>query len=263
MKRDLSPETVLHWYKNGLFPMAERAGDPRTHWISPNRRGQLSIPGLHIPRSLQKTLKKAPFEIRVDTAFEEVIDACSTVNHGRNHEGGTWINRPIRDVFVELHRQGHAHSVECWKDGKLAGGLYGLALGGAFCGESMFSRETDASKVALVHLCARLWKGGFTILDTQFVNDHLKQFGPLEIDGTSYLGKLQNVLSVSAPFLQAGEERLEDRQAPDPDAAKAMLEEYMGNRARYPTGRAMREALAATAGQSPPGISGSAPPPGP
>lgn len=178
------PDLFLQVYRQGLFPMAESAEREAFHFYRPNQRGQLSIPGLHIPKRLRSTIRHAPYKITVNKAFEDVIDGCARKTEKRQD---SWINPPIRDGFVALHRHGHAHSVECWREDKtLAGGIYGLALGGVFCGESMFSNARDASKIALVHLCARLWKAGFQVFDTQFTNPHLEQFGVYEISADDY-----------------------------------------------------------------------------
>ena len=163
--------------------MADDATNAYYNFYRPEMRGQLSITGLHIPKKLLKTIRKAPYKITIDENFEGVIDGCAAIRKGHQ---GTWINGPIRNVFIELHKIGYAHSVEAWLDGNLVGGLYGLALGAVFCGESMFSTKTDASKIALVHLCARLSAGGFTVLDTQFTNEHLEQFGIYEIPQDEY-----------------------------------------------------------------------------
>ncbi len=191
-------------YRQGLFPMAYNSGSPFIHWVCPEQRGQLSITDIHLSRKLKKTLMHNPFEIRVDTDFEGVIGACAEPTEKRPE---TWINAQIFKVFCELHRRGAAHSVECWRGGKLVGGIYGLALGGAFFGESMFSRETDASKVALFHLMARLWKGGFTLFDTQFVNDHLKQFGVYELPHVKYKKRLDKAMAVDADFALEGQDQ--------------------------------------------------------
>lgn len=181
--RDLI-DAVLGAYRNGVFPMADSAEDEAFAFYKPHRRGLLPIHDLHIPAKLLKTLQRRPYRVTMDKAFEDVIDGCATATPKRSK---TWINRPIRDIFVALHKAGHAHSIECWtQDGRLAGGLYGLAIGAVFCGESMFSRETDASKIALVYLCALLSAHGFTVLDTQFINPHLIQFGAYEIDQADY-----------------------------------------------------------------------------
>jgi leucyl/phenylalanyl-tRNA--protein transferase len=206
----LPPEIIasmLDAYSLGYFPMAQSADEDEFHWYEPQMRGQMPIVGLHIAKKLERTVKRFDYEVRIDTAFAEVIDACAAPRASKTKEGaeGTWINRPIRNLFVGMHEAGHAHSVEVWMNGALAGGCYGLAVGGAFMGESMFSRRTDASKIALVHLCARLAKGGFTLLDTQFVNEHLKQFGVYEIPAEQYRERLAEALPKAADFLQSGE----------------------------------------------------------
>ena len=190
-------ELILNAYAQGLFPMAEGADAETFSWYEAPRRGILSIENLHISRRLRQTVLRAPFEVRVDKDFAGVIDGCAAPRKKRQT---TWINKGIRDLFVALHEAGYAHSVECWKDDTLAGGVYGLAIGGVFCGESMFSARRDASKVALVHLCARLWRGGFTLFDTQLVNPHLRQFGVHEITRHEYLYALQKALNLPADF---------------------------------------------------------------
>lgn len=211
----LTPDLILKAYSKGLFPMAYSAGSPHINWICPEMRGQLSIPAMHIPRSLLKRVKQGAYEVRIDTAFADVIALCAQAAADRPE---TWINDSIAETFCALHDQGHAHSVECWHDGELLGGLYGLKIGGAFFGESMFSRATDASKVALIHLAARLYKGGFKILDTQFVNDHLEQFGVYEIVHTDYMQKLESVLAMETDFT------LKNTSEPD------ILSEYLAMR---------------------------------
>ncbi len=176
--------------------MAETADDPFLI-VTPHERGLLPIKDLHISHSLMKTLKRAPYEVRVDTAFDAVIAACA---ESRDERPETWINADIRLLFNELHRQGRAHSVECWQHDALVGGLYGLAVGGVFCGESMFSRATDASKVALVHLCARLFTAKFTLLDAQFHNPHLEQFGLYTIEQETYEQQLKKLRDESLDF---------------------------------------------------------------
>ncbi len=193
----ITPQDALHAYMCGLFPMAENRDSGAYHWYDPPLRGQLSIEALHIPARLQRTVRQYPYEIRIDTAFAAVIDGCAAAVADRPQ---TWINDGIRSLFIALHQQGYAHSVEAWQDGTLVGGLYGLALKGAFMGESMFSRARDASKICLVHLCARLWYGGFTVLDTQFTNPHLEQFGVYEIPREEYLERLAGALAVEADF---------------------------------------------------------------
>lgn len=197
MQLVLTPELMIEAYKQGLFPMAYNAKSDFIHWVCPEERGQLSITDLHISKSLKKAVRKAPYEIKINTAFQSVIESCAAQAPERPE---TWINQTIIDIFCKLHERGHAHSIECWEDDKLVGGLYGMALGGAFCGESMFSRASNASKIALVHLVARLWKGGFTILDTQFVNDHLLQFGVYEIPHNEYKDLLKTAAKNKADF---------------------------------------------------------------
>jgi len=190
---------VLNAYRHGLFPMAESRDDPDFYWYDPPQRGQLSITELHIPQRLKRRVMNFPYDIKINTDFAAVIDGCAAAGPGRQQ---TWINKPIRNLFCALHEAGHAHSVEAWQDGQLVGGLYGMAIGGAFMGESMFSRARDASKICLVHLCARLMAGGFTVLDTQFINDHLLQFGAYEIPREEYLQKLSIALPQSTNFTQ-------------------------------------------------------------
>lgn len=190
---ELTPELVLRACAAGIFPMAEGRDDPGVFWVDPRLRGVLPMDRFHVPKSLRKTLRRRVFEVTANKAFEAVIAACA-----RRPE--TWINRAIERVYTELHHKGFAHSVECWKDGKLVGGLYGIGLGAAFFGESMFSTLTDASKVALVHLVARLRLGRFRLLDTQFVTDHLRQFGADEIPCRHYLEKLENAIGHRGVF---------------------------------------------------------------
>ena len=193
----ITPEILLRAYACGIFPMAESADDPVIHWIDPRKRGVLLPGSFHLPRSLAKTVRQGRFDIRFDTAFPAVLDGCAEPAPGRRQ---TWINRPIRDLYLALFRMGHAHSVETWREDRLVGGLYGVSLGGAFFGESMFSRETDASKVALVHLWERLMLGGYRLLDTQFLTEHLARFGAAEIGRAQYHRLLEEALSASASF---------------------------------------------------------------
>ncbi len=193
----LNPEFLVRAYGSGIFPMAEARDDPHIHWIDPEMRGIIPLDTFHVSKSLKKTLRRGTFEIRADTAFEPVIRACAAAGRGRRE---TWINDVIIDAFIGLHELGLAHSIESWRDEKLQGGLYGLALGGAFCGESMFSKARDASKVALVHLVARLRFGGFTLLDTQFVTEHLKHFGAVEIRTRDYLERLDAATALQTVF---------------------------------------------------------------
>ena len=195
----LTPDLLLRAYAEGLFPMAERRDDPALYWVSPERRGIIPLDGFHVPRRLARTMRGAPFTITSDTAFDEVIRACGAPAPGREE---SWINDEIVRLYDALHAGGHAHSVECWQDGELVGGLYGVTLGAAFFGESMFSRRTDASKVALVHLVKLLRQGGYELLDTQFLTSHLARFGTIEIARAHYLTLLRNALGRSAiwPF---------------------------------------------------------------
>lgn len=173
-------DLVLNAYRDGVFPMAEDAADENFAFYKPHMRALLPIRGLHIPAKLLKTLKKQPYRVTMDRAFAQIIDGCGDRDK-------TWINESIKGIFYQLHLEGHAHSIECWdKDGNLAGGLYGLAIGAVFCGESMVSFQTDASKIALVHLCALLNECGFTILDSQFINPHVLQFGAYEMPQDHY-----------------------------------------------------------------------------
>lgn len=193
----VTPEMLLRAYAIGIFPMAESRHDPHLYWIDPDARGVLPLDRFHVSRSLRKTALKGPFEVTADRAFEDVVAGCAEPAPGRRQ---TWINDTIFDLCRKLHTMGYAHSVETWLDGELVGGLYGVALGGAFFGESMFSRETDASKVALVHLVARMRLGGFTLLDTQFVTKHLARFGAIEIPRDSYRQLLTDALKQRATF---------------------------------------------------------------
>jgi leucyl/phenylalanyl-tRNA--protein transferase len=209
---ELTPDILLRTYAAGIFPMAESADDPTLFWVDPDRRGVLPLDTFHVPRKLQKTLRSGRFEVRIDTAFADVIRMCGEANDGRP---STWINGEIIRLYAGLHRMGHAHSIESWRDGRLVGGLYGVALGGAFFGESMFSREPDASKVALCHLVARLRRGRFTLLDTQFVTRHLSQFGVREIARAEFRRLLAQALDVNAEFYRGplGESDLAFRQS--------------------------------------------------
>lgn len=177
--------------------MAENYDDSTIHWVEPRQRGILPLDDFHVPRSLRKTMRRGLHEIRIDTAFESVIRSCAEPTPTRPQ---TWLNPELIGLYIELHRRGHAHSVEVWRDGRMLGGLYGLALGAAFFGESMFSRAPDASKIALVDLVTRLNAGGFVLLDAQFVTDHLQRFGAVEISRATYLGRLRRALSLEASF---------------------------------------------------------------
>jgi leucyl/phenylalanyl-tRNA--protein transferase len=191
----LTPEILLRAYAVGLFPMAETADDPDVFWVDPEHRGVLPLDGFHLPRRLARRIRNNPFAVTVDTDFAAVMAACAERTADRRE---TWINGQIRDLYGRLFAMGHAHSVECRLDGRLVGGLYGVHLGAAFFGESMFTRVTDASKVALVHLVARLRKGGFRLLDTQFVTDHLAGFGTIEVPKAQYRRLLARAVAVPA-----------------------------------------------------------------
>jgi len=188
------PEELLACYARGVFPMAEARDDPRVFLVEPDQRGVVPLNRFYIPTRLRRTVRGEPFQVRADTAFVAILDACAASMPGRED---TWINDPIRRLYLELHARGHAHSLECWQDEVLVGGLYGVTLGGAFFGESMFSRARDASKVALVHLVARLRKGGWSLLDAQFLTDHLSQFGAVETSQAAYLRLLKPALRLT------------------------------------------------------------------
>jgi leucyl/phenylalanyl-tRNA---protein transferase len=194
---EITPQVLLKAYACGIFPMAESADDPALYWIEPPLRGILPLSRVHVPRRLARTVRQGAFEVRIDSDFEGVINGCAASRPGRRT---TWINPKIRSLYRELYYTGYCHTVETWVGGRLVGGLYGVALNGAFFGESMFSYERDASKVALVYLCARLVAGGFSLLDTQFVTEHLKQFGALEIGRTQFHVLLERALAHRADF---------------------------------------------------------------
>jgi len=195
----LTPELLIRAYSAGIFPMAESRTCTRIHWIDPRRRGILPLDAVHVPRRLARTYRKRPFVITADRAFEQVIAHCAAPAPGRRD---TWINAEIERVYIELHRMGVAHSIECWRDDQLVGGLYGVKLGSAFFGESMFSLATDASKVAFIALTLRLLNGGFTLFDVQFHTDHLGQFGVVEIPARHYLTRLADAIERPAQFLR-------------------------------------------------------------
>jgi leucyl/phenylalanyl-tRNA--protein transferase len=193
----LTPALLLRAYAAGIFPMAETQESEELFWVDPEERGILPLDGFHLSRRLRRTIRADLFEVRCDAEFDAVIEGCAEPAADRPK---TWINGEIRRIYGALHRQGFAHSVECRLDGALVGGLYGVALGGAFFGESMFSRATDASKVALAHLVARLRVGGYRLLDTQFVTTHLEQFGAIEIPREAYHRRLAEALRTTAYF---------------------------------------------------------------
>ena len=191
----ISAEQLLNAYCRGIFPMAHPDGE--IYWYDPDPRAIIPLDGLHIPRRLARTVRQAVFDIRMDTAFRTVMERCAEPVPGRED---TWINEALIDLYTQLHMAGFAHSVETWQDGELVGGLYGVSIQGLFAGESMFSRQRDASKVALVHLVAHMKRKGFTLLDTQFNTPHLRRLGAIEIPRLEYHAKLQAALQVSARF---------------------------------------------------------------
>jgi leucyl/phenylalanyl-tRNA--protein transferase len=196
----LTPEMLLDVYASGLFPMAEDRDDRGLFWVDPERRGVMPLDAFHVPRRLARTVRADAFEVVADRDFAAVIGACAEPAPGRPR---TWINDEIIRLYLGLHRLGHAHSVECRLEGRLVGGLYGVSLGAAFFGESMFSRARDASKVALVHLVARLRRGGFRLLDAQFITAHLAQFGAIEVSRAEYRRLLRRALAQQADFYRA------------------------------------------------------------
>lgn len=207
---EVTADLILRAYRLGLFPMAETRDGDRLYWLDPEQRGILPLDGFHLPRRLLRTILSDRFEVSADENFAAVIAACAEPAPGRQD---TWINPTIERLFTELHRAGHAHSIEVWQDDALVGGLYGVAVGGVFFGESMFSRARDASKVALAHLVARLRLGGYHLLDTQFVTSHLSQFGAIEVPRAHYKTMLEGAVMADAQWLGA----------PDADLLRAEL----------------------------------------
>ncbi len=197
MIMDITPQVLLKAYSCGIFPMAMSADDPALYWIEPQHRGILPLDAVHVPRRLARTVRQNRFEIRIDTDYRAVIEGCAGEKVGRS---STWINGRIKALYRELFSLGYCHTVEAWADGRLVGGLYGVHVGGAFFGESMFSLARDASKVALVHLVARLIAGHFTLLDTQFVTRHLRQFGTIEIGRDRFQRLLEQALARKGVF---------------------------------------------------------------
>ncbi|GAB4519336.1 MAG: leucyl/phenylalanyl-tRNA--protein transferase [Amphiplicatus sp.] len=198
---DIDPDQLLKAYTLGYFPMGRRRSNPDVVWVLPEIRGVLRLEKARLPRKLRRLIARAAFDVRVDTAFRDVVRACAAPAPGREE---TWINEPIEEVYCELARLGFAHSVECYAEGALVGGLYGVALGGVFFGESMFSRRDNASKVALAHLIARLKLGGFRIIDAQFHTEHLAQFGVEETANAAYQRLLARCLAARGDFYRAG-----------------------------------------------------------
>lgn len=209
----LTPDLLLRAYAIGVFPMAENRDSEEVHWIEPRVRGILPLDALHVPRSLRKRLRRNDFTVTCDRAFTAVIAACAEPSPLRRE---TWINPVIERLYAGLFERGFAHSLECWRDGRLVGGLYGVSLGAAFFGESMFSRESDASKVALVHLVLRLRKGGYRLLDTQFETPHLARFGVIEVPRDDYRDMLSEAVAQPARF-------------PTEDLAPGELEEFLAH----------------------------------
>ncbi len=196
---EITPQVLLKAYSCGIFPMAESADDPALYWIEPQHRGILPLESVHVPKRLARTVRSGALRVSIDTDYEGVIEGCAAERAGRR---STWINSRIRGLYLELFRLGHCHTVEVWDEDRLVGGLYGVALGGVFFGESMFSYARDASKIALVHLAGRLIAGGFSLLDTQFVTDHLRQFGTIEIDRDDFHRYLDDALKHTADFMR-------------------------------------------------------------
>lgn len=194
---DLTPDMLLRAYAIGVFPMAEDRDDPDLFWIDPRMRGIIPFEDFHVPRRLQRLIRNMPFHVTFDTEFEAVMEGCAESTERRPR---TWINDKILTLYTSLHRMRHAHSVEVWRGDDLVGGLYGVSLGGVFFGESMFSRERETSKIALVYLVARLVRGGFTLLDSQFVTRHLERFGAVEIPRATYRSLLAEAITVDAEF---------------------------------------------------------------
>ena len=194
---EITPELLLQAYRVGVFPMGERRDDPKLYWLDPRLRAVLPLDGFHLQRRLARTVRSGPFEVSADTDFAATVRACAEPRPGHPE---SWINEPIIELYSELHRRGHAHSIECRVDGELVGGLYGVTVGAAFFGESMFSRMRDASKVALVHLVARLIQGDFRLLDCQFMTEHLRSFGAIEIQRDVFRVQLAEAVDRSAVF---------------------------------------------------------------
>lgn len=194
---DITPDILLRAYSIGLFPMAESQNDPNLFWVDPEERGIFPLDRLVVSRSLAKTVRSDRYEIRIDTDYEGVVDGCAAAARGRE---GTWINSRIRTLYRALFNMGRVHTVEAWRDDRLVGGLYGVELGAAFFGESMFHFARDASKVALVHLVARLRAGDFRLLDTQFVTDHLASLGAVAVPKHAYHLLLADAVARKADF---------------------------------------------------------------
>lgn len=193
----IPPDLLLRAYATGVFPMAESQDDTEVFWVRPEERGIIPLDRFHVPKSLAKKIRQRPFDIRFDSDFAGVIEGCAETRLGRT---STWINQPIREAYRALFERGNCHTVEAWQDGRLVGGLYGVTLGRAFFGESMFARERDASKICLAHLVERLKERGFILLDTQFTTDHLKRFGAIDVPRARYETLLEEALQGAAEF---------------------------------------------------------------
>ncbi len=194
---DITAQVLIKAYSCGIFPMAESAEDTTLYWIEPEHRGIVPLNKVHIPRRLARSIRSSAFDVRVDNDYDGVLDGCAASRPGRR---STWINERIRNLYRDLYELGYCHTVEVWHEEKLVGGLYGVALGGAFFGESMFSTMRDASKIAMVYLIARLISGGYQLLDTQFVTEHLRQFGTVEVERKDFHVLLEKALPIEAEF---------------------------------------------------------------
>jgi leucyl/phenylalanyl-tRNA--protein transferase len=227
--KTLDPDLLLRAYSIGVFPMAESRGANEIFWVEPKKRGILPLDRFRLSRSLAKVLRSDRFTVTADAAFSAVVAACAEPTPDRPD---TWINIQIERAYAELHRRGHAHSVEAWRDGKLVGGLYGVRLGAAFFGESMFSRESNASKVALAHLVARLRAGGFRLLDCQFITDHLASLGAVEIERDAYVALLDAALGLGSAGREEGRADFfaVDRLSPDGDVSTKVFGPVSGCR---------------------------------
>lgn len=200
----ITPQILLKAYAAGIFPMAESAEDNALYWVEPEERGIFPLDGLRVSHSLRKRIRQRRFDVRIDTAFSDVMAACAEKAPDRKT---TWINQRIKSLYGQLYKMGCCHSVECWRRNQLVGGLYGVRIGGAFFGESMFSREPDASKVALVHLVARLRTGGFRLLDAQFTTPHLESLGARSISRADYHVLLDQAIETDAEFFKFRDDR--------------------------------------------------------
>ncbi len=232
---EITPEVLLRAYACGIFPMAESADDPTLFWVEPEMRGVIPLDGFRIASRLARTVRSDAFTVTVDTAFKAVIAGCAAPQAGRDD---TWINKRIRDLYGGLYQIGHCHSVEVWQNDDLVGGLYGVSLGRAFFGESMFHTARDASKVALVHLVARLIAGGFELLDTQYVTEHLKSFGAVEISRRRYRTMLDKAIAGEpADFLKLPSDRAGRRRRRAGDHRRARLKPGLSGRGACPFGQ--------------------------